>query len=289
MRRSHNIYSVASLCVNSNCCPNSGIILASRSRVVKHLANSILRGHCVTNKVYNLSCLCEPRSHNCRACGLEYSCSTEHDRHVVLEHLPHLPVHHGRPRGRAAFFLQPRRRLASRSAQGERESKQARVVEEAEEAAAEAEGGGRKPGKQAILIQLVLILSRMCLLQSRELSEIIGVLFRCVLLPVAHITAVLTMEGGDEYQEMVNERREKLGSTTAKKKKKGGQESEDDEIEEQSKEDVEQLPSPHLHIALKAIAGTIQKGAQGETPAANTIRIRLKEAWDSSVKGKSET
>ena len=195
-------------------------------------------------------------------------------------------------------FMSTRKRIASRGAKGEKGEKQAKVVEMAEEAASAASGGG-KASKQAVLIQLAMVLTRMCMMHSRELGEIIGVIFKCILLPLDHQCAILTMEGGDEYQEMVNERREALEKLGIKKK--GGKSSGkgkqaldedsdmDEETEEKPEETVPLLPSPHVYIGVKAIGGVIQLGSKGETPEATASRDLMKKAWDLQIKGQSET
>ena len=183
-----------------------------------------------------------------------------------------------------------RRRAASKSEPVVRDRKQARVLQQAEEAAA-AGSGGAKPSKQNILIQLVLILTRMSLTQARELAEITGVVFRCFLLPLAHIVSKLTMDGGDEYQEMVTERRERVeeaSKKTAARKKGKKKDDLDSESSEGEAEVVEQLPSPHVFIALKAIGGLIQAGNTNESKEAFETRQKLKEAWDQEIKGKDE-
>ena len=188
-----------------------------------------------------------------------------------------------------------RRRAASRVEPEARDSKQARVLQQAEEAAT-AGGGGSKPSKQNTLIQLVLILTRMSLMQARELAEITGVVFKCFLLPLPHIISKLTMEGGDEYQAMVTERRERLdelAKASAGKKGKGKKKdkeelSGDESSGMETEEVVEQLPSPHVYIALKAIGGMIQAGSASESKEALATRQKLKEAWDQEIKGKDE-
>ena len=177
-----------------------------------------------------------------------------------------------------------------------RQAKQARVVQQAEDAA---NSGGGRASKQNILVQLVMILTRMSMNQARELAEVKGVMFTCFLLPLSHVLAVLTMDGGDEYQEMVVERRQAVADLeqrkpkTKQKSKKEDQISDDDmsgkEEPPSDQETVPLLPSPYLFISLKAIGGLIEKGNKDETPEALTVRHKLKKAWDDQVKGKEES
>ena len=195
-----------------------------------------------------------------------------------------------------------RRRLASRvepSGAENRQAKQARVLQQAEEAAASGNGG--RASKQNILVQLVMILTRMSMNQARELAELTGAMFTCFLLPLSHILAVLTMEGGDEYQEMLVERRQAVADleqqkkqTKAKQKPRKEEADSDDEMSGKEdlpsdQESVPLLPSPHLFISLKAIGGLIEKGNKEETPEALSVRRKLKQAWDDQVKGKEES
>ena len=83
-------------------------------------------------------------------------------------------------------FMAARKRTASRGAEGGKAEKQAKVVEMAEEAASAADGGGRA-SKQSVLMQLVAVLTRLRLANSRELGEVIGVIFKCILLPLDHL------------------------------------------------------------------------------------------------------
>ena len=118
-------------------------------------------------------------------------------------------------------------------------------------------------------------------------------------MPLSHVLAVLTMEGGDEYQEMVVERRQAVADLEQKKPKPKQKPRKEDYIsddEMSGKEDlpsdqesVPQLPSPHIFISLKAIGGLIEKGYRDETPEALSVRRKLKQAWDDQVKGKEES
>jgi len=178
-----------------------------------------------------------------------------------------------------------------------RQAKQARVVQQAEDAAANS-GGGRA-SKQNILVQLVMILTRMSMNQARELAELTGVMFTCFLLPLSHVLAVLTMDGGDEYQEMVVERRQAVADLEQRKPKAKQKSKKEDQISDDDmsgkeeppsdQETVPLLPSPHLFISLKAIGGLIEKGNKDETPEALSVRHKLKQAWDNQVKGKEES
>ena len=82
-----------------------------------------------------------------------------------------------------------RKRAATREGDGAKDSKAAKMVEEAERAAAGTSSGDRKPRRQAIVEQLMIILTRLCLANAKELAEVTGVLFRCLLLPLSHILA----------------------------------------------------------------------------------------------------
>jgi hypothetical protein len=185
-------------------------------------------------------------------------------------------------------FMGTRRRMASQAAPGSRQSKAAKVVSQAEASAAEASGG--KPSRQNILTQLVLILTRMSLNQARDLAEITGALFRTFLLPPEHLVSEQSTLSGDDYQDMVKNRREQVeeAATKAKKTKKGEEIQEDSDDMDDVKEEIPQLPSPHVYIALQVIGALIQKGVPNEQPPALALRQQLKTAWDTQVKDKEE-
>ena len=61
-----------------------------------------------------------------------------------------------------------------------------------------------------------------------------------------------------------------------------------DETAADAKEEIPQLPSPHVFIALQAISALIQAGVPNEQPPALALRQQLKTAWDEQVKGKEE-
>ena len=188
-------------------------------------------------------------------------------------------------------FMGGRRRVASQAAQGNRQAKAAKVVQQAEAAATEA--GGGKPSKQNILTQLVLILTRLSLNQARDLAEITGALFRTFLLPLEHLVSEQSISSGEEYQDMVKNRKEQVAEAAAKAKKaKKGEEAEEDSdmdgFATDTKEEIPQLPSPHIFIALQAISALIQTGVPNEQPPALALRQQLKTAWDDQVKGKEE-
>ena len=195
-----------------------------------------------------------------------------------------------------AFMGRRRASRAEPTGAENKQAKQARVIHQAEEAAT---SGGGRASKQNILVQLVIILTRMSMNQARELAELTGAMFTCFLLPLSHVLAVLTMEGGDEYQEMVAERRQALADLEPKTPKTKQKQKKEDLIsddEMSGKEDtpsdqdtVPQLPPPHLFISLKAIGGLIEKGNKEETPEALNVRRKLKQAWDDQVKGKEES
>ena len=189
-------------------------------------------------------------------------------------------------------WAQNRRRAATRTDSSESEKKQAKVLHQAEEAAT-AEAGGGKPSKQGVLMALVMILARMSLQHGRALAEITGVLFKCFLLPLEHSLAECTMGGGDEYQEMVNERREAVAAAT---KKPGGKKKAKDAAKEDDDTDEEEmpaampalLPSPHLFIGMQSISTLIKEGCKDESKDATAARGKLKEAWDAQIVGKDE-
>ena len=189
-----------------------------------------------------------------------------------------------------------RKRLASASAPVSA-GKTARVIAEAEAAADKITKGG-KGKKQNILEQLVMILTRLSLAQSRELAEIVGILFCCVLLPLRHITAKTTIQHGDEYQDMVKELKTEKAEYYKNKEKKPSKKSEeaeedDEELEMESDEDEDkdapaELVAPHVRISLTSLGETISAGEPGESAEATAARQKLKQAWDSHIKGKEE-
>ena len=194
-------------------------------------------------------------------------------------------------------FMQRRKRVASASAP-KSDSKAAKVVADAEAAAAASGGTKGTVGKrQSILEQLVVILTRLSLANARDLAEVLGVLFCCVLLPVKHVTAQSTLESGEECQEQVKElKAEKAeyakakGAKTKEKEDEAALELDEDEDEEEEAdmEAPQELIAPHVHICLASLSKTINEGMSGETAEATTARRALKAAWDEHLKDKEE-
>ena len=146
----------------------------------------------------------------------------------------------------------------SASASEPKKTKADEVVEEAQRAAAKeaGNGGGCKKGKQAnILEHLVQILTRLCLQNSNDLREVMGVMFSCYLLPTEHVLSKASVVACKDYEQQVKDL----------KKAKEDYREELDKAMANSDSDMDDLPSPpaelappHLHIALTAINAALE-------------------------------
>ena len=152
-------------------------------------------------------------------------------------------------------------------------------MREVEAAADSASSGDKKSRNQAISMVVPL-----CLAHAREQAEVGGV-FNCVLLPLSYITAVVTLEKGEEgVVKELQEVKAHLEKSWQKRKedKKGMQKTEDEDVfgseeeegEDEEEEDEEEEPvveggpaeppAPHIHFALGAIAATFSQGCKDE-------------------------
>ena len=154
-----------------------------------------------------------------------------------------------------------------------------RVLAEAKEAA-----GGQKASVSAILLQLVVILTRLSMQNARELAEVTGAILVTYLLPENHILVQSAKEAGDEFNLWIEE------SNTAKAKKE--MEDTDDEDDKETPASAghregETLPMPHVHIAVHCLSALLEDKASCNSKA-TSAKEDIKKYCKHKISGKEE-
>eukprot|EP00930_Biecheleria_cincta_P099811 TRINITY_DN91425_c0_g1_i1.p2 TRINITY_DN91425_c0_g1~~TRINITY_DN91425_c0_g1_i1.p2 ORF type:complete len:205 (-),score=49.59 TRINITY_DN91425_c0_g1_i1:171-785(-) len=164
--------------------------------------------------------------------------------------------------------------------------KQARVVEEATQAAQRAVGGsGGKAGKKDVLAQLVAILGKLVLQSSQELREITGGSANLIT-SANHPLALAAGEAGEIYNEWITEQRKEHQGCKAMDLES---DSDVDSEPKQTSEVVEKegLSIPHVHVAVMALQAILVSKAQ-ISDQGKAVLQGIQTCWDNDIKDKEE-
>ena len=153
-----------------------------------------------------------------------------------------------------------------------------RVLAEAKEAA-----GGQKASVSAILLQLVVILTRLSMQNARELAEVTGAVLITFLVPESHILVESAKEAGDEFNKWIEE--SKIAKT--KKDLEGSDDEDDKGMEESGHPGGETLPMPHVHVAVHCLSALLEDKATCN-PKATAAKEVIKKYCKDKISGKEE-